>query len=193
MRIGIVSQWYPPEPPYIPADLATELAARGHTVRVLTGYPNYPNGELYAGYRQRWSTVESHDGVTVRRVPLYASHDSSGLRRAANYLSFAATSTAAATRFLKGVDAVYVYLTPATVFAAPAVLKALHGIPSIVHVQDVWPDSVVASPLAPRGPAGRAIDRALTAAVRQIYRLASGIAVIAQILLLPVVWSLLSD
>ena len=35
MKIGIVSQWYPPEPPNIPADLATELAARGHAVRVL--------------------------------------------------------------------------------------------------------------------------------------------------------------
>ena len=105
MKIGIVSQWYPPEPPNIPADLAAELTARGHTVRVLTGFPNYPNGTLYEGYRQRWSTVESHNGVTVRRVPLYTSHDSSGLKRAANYLSFAATRAAAATSFLRGADA----------------------------------------------------------------------------------------
>lgn len=179
MKIGIVSQWYPPEPAYIPGHLADELAARGHTVRVLTGFPNYPGGTLYEGYRQRWSTVESHNGVTVRRVPLYASHDSSGLKRAANYLSFAATSAAAATSFLNGADAVYVYLTPATVFAAPALLKALRGIPSVIHVQDVWPDSVTASPMAPRGLAGRAVERALTVAVRRIYRTASAIAVIA--------------
>lgn len=179
MKIGIVSQWYPPEPPNIPAELAMELTARGHSVRVLTGFPNYPGGALYEGYRQRWSTVESHNGVTVRRVPLYTNHDSSGLRRAANYLSFAATSTVAASRFLRGADVVYVYLTPATVFAAPALLRLLHGIPSVIHVQDVWPDSVTASPLAPRGLAGRITARALTAAVRQIYRTASAIAVIA--------------
>jgi glycosyltransferase involved in cell wall biosynthesis len=179
VRIGIVSQWYPPEPVSIPADLADELSRRGHTVRVLTGFPNYPGGELYEGYEQRWRTVERHDGVTVRRVPLYASHDASGLRRAANYLSFAATSSVAASRFLGGADVVYVYLTPATVFAAPALLRLLRGVPSVVHVQDVWPDSVTASPLAPRGLAGRAVNRTLTAAVRQVYRLASGIVVIA--------------
>jgi colanic acid biosynthesis glycosyl transferase WcaI len=179
VKIGIVSQWYPPEPVSIPADLAGELAARGHTVRVLTGFPNYPNGTVYPGYEQRWSTVEHDRNVTVRRVPLYASHDSSGLRRAANYLSFAATSSAAATRFLRGADAVYVYLTPATAFAAPALLRLLYGTPSVVHVQDVWPDSVTASPMAPNGPAGRAINRTLTTAIGQIYRLASRIAVIA--------------
>lgn len=178
MKIGIVSQWYPPEPPTIPADVARELAARGHQVRVLTGFPNYPHGTLYEGYQQRWSTVESQNGVQVRRAPLYTSHDSSGLKRAANYLSFAVTS-AVASGFLKGADVVYVYLTPATVFAAPALLQAVHGIPSVVHVQDVWPDSVTASPMIPRGLAGRAIDAALTTAVRRIYRSAAGIAVIA--------------
>ena len=34
MKVGIVSQWYPPEPAYIPDNLATELARRGHRVRV---------------------------------------------------------------------------------------------------------------------------------------------------------------
>lgn len=179
LRIGIVSQWYPPEPVQIPADLAGELAARGHSVKVLTGFPNYPTGTLYPGYRQRWSTVERDGAVTVRRVPLYLNHDASGTRRAANYLSFAASSAAAATSFLADVDVVYVYLTPATAYAAPALLRMLHKVPSVVHVQDVWPDSVTLSPMAPRGRAGRVVNRALTAAVRRIYRSASRIAVIA--------------
>ena len=84
MKIGIVSQWYPPEPTYIPGDLARALAARGHRVRVLTGFPNYPTGTLYPGYRQRWNDTSVVDGVTVRRVPLYPSHDHSGTRRAIN-------------------------------------------------------------------------------------------------------------
>jgi hypothetical protein len=60
------------------ASLALDLVGRGHHVRVLTGFPNYPSGKLYPGYRQRWNHVETIDGVTVRRVPLYLSHDSSG-------------------------------------------------------------------------------------------------------------------
>jgi colanic acid biosynthesis glycosyl transferase WcaI len=179
MRIGIVSQWYPPEPAFIPASLAAELAARGHRVRVLTGFPNYPSGTLYPGYRQRWTCVGNRDGVAVRRVPLYPSHDSNGLRRAANYLSYAASSTAAGLRYLAGADVVYAYLSPATAFAAPALLRMLHGTPVVVHVQDVWPDSVTSSSMAPQGPAGRLIDRTLHVAMRQVYRTASSIAVIA--------------
>src|SRR6185503_17053452 len=110
VKVGIVSQWYPPEPAYIPANLAEELTARGHQVRVLTGFPNYPEGKLYPGYRQRWMSRSSVDGVVIRRVPLYPSHDSSPTRRAANYLSFAATSSVAALRYLAGADVIYVYL-----------------------------------------------------------------------------------
>jgi glycosyltransferase involved in cell wall biosynthesis len=179
MKIGIVSQWYPPEPPYIPENLARELVARGHRVKVLTGFPNYPSGKLYPGYRQRWNDTSVVDGVTVRRVPLYPSHDHSGARRAANYLSFAASSSAAVLRYLGDADVVYVYLTPATVFAAPALLRMLRGTPAVLHVQDVWPDSVTTSSMSPGGVAGRLLGGALHAAMRQTYRLASSIAVIA--------------
>jgi glycosyltransferase involved in cell wall biosynthesis len=179
VRIGIVSQWFPPEPAYLPASLAADLAARGHDVRVLTGFPNYPEGRLYPGFRQRWNEWSTVDGVTTRRVPLYPSHDASAVRRAANYLSFAATSTAAAIRYLGGVDVVYAYLTPATVFAAPALLRLVRGTPVVVHVQDLWPESVTASSMAPSGAAGRAVDRVLHAAMRRVYRTASSVAVIA--------------
>jgi glycosyltransferase involved in cell wall biosynthesis len=179
VKIGIVSQWYPPEPAYIPANLAGELVTRGHRVRVLTGFPNYPTGRLYPGYRQRWNDTAVLDGVTVRRVPLYPSHDHSGARRAANYLSFAATSSAAAVRYLGDADVVYVYLTPATAFAAPALLRLLRGTPAVIHVQDLWPESVTSSSMVPRGVAGRLISDALHAAMRRTYRLASSVAVIA--------------
>lgn len=180
MKIGIVSQWYRPEHSYIPSGLADDLAARGHQVRVLTGFPNYPEGRVYPGYRQRWNDTSAHgQGVTVRRVPLYPSHDASPMRRAANYLSFSLTSSLAVPRFLREVDVVYVYLTPATVFAAPALLRLLRGTPVVAHLQDVWPESVTASPMAPTGLPGRVTDRVLHAAMRKVYRIASSIAVIA--------------
>jgi glycosyltransferase involved in cell wall biosynthesis len=179
MKVGIVSQWYPPEPAFIPASLAEELVARGHRVRVLTGFPNYPTGVLYPGYRQRWNHVETAGGVTVRRVPLYASHDDSGARRAANYLSYGVSSSLAGLRFLGGSDVVYVYLTPATAFMAAAVLSVVRRVPVVIHVQDVWPESVTESPMAPTGTAGRALDRALRAAMRAVYRMSTGVAVIA--------------
>jgi colanic acid biosynthesis glycosyl transferase WcaI len=179
MRIGIVTQWYPPEPAPIPANLAEDLATRGHDVRVLTGFPNYPEGRIYPGYRQRWKDESSWNGVTVRRVPLYANHDMSGVRRAVNYLSFAATSSIAGWRFLEDVDVVYVYLTPATVFAAPALLHKLRGIPAVIHIQDIWPESFTSSAMAPSGAAGRAAERILHTVMRRVYQASAGIVTIA--------------
>jgi colanic acid biosynthesis glycosyl transferase WcaI len=179
VKIGIVSQWYPPEPVHIPENLARGLVERGHQVRVLTGFPNYPAGKLYPGHRQSWNDTSIIDGVTVRRVPAYVSHDRSGLHRTGSYLSWAAAGSAAGVRFLRGADAVYVYLTPASVFAAPALLRALWGIPAVVHVQDIWPESVTCSSMIPGGVAGRLIEETLHAAMRRLYRLASSIAVIA--------------
>jgi glycosyltransferase involved in cell wall biosynthesis len=180
VKIGIISQWYPPEPASaVPSSLAGELAARGHEVRVLTGFPNYPDGRIYPEYRQRWKDQSTTDGVTTRRVPLYPSHDNSAVRRAANYLSFAATSSLAAVRYLAGVDALYVYLTPATAFAAPALLRLLYRIPTVIHVQDIWPESVTQSSLAPQGASGALMHRTLSTTMRWMYRWAAGIAVIA--------------
>jgi colanic acid biosynthesis glycosyl transferase WcaI len=179
MKIGIVTQWYPPEPWFIPPSLAEELAARGHEVRVLTGFPNYPGGRIYPGYRQRWNQTSTNGHLTVRRVPLYPSHDSSAIRRSATYLSFAATSSLAALRYLAGADALYVSLSPATVVAAPALLRQLHGTPMVLHILDMWPESFTQSPMAPGGRLGRLLHSGLGAAMRWLYRQAASIAVIA--------------
>ena len=56
--------------------LAFEKALRrGHEVQVLTGFPNYPGGKLYEGYRHRPVMREIRDGNIVTRVWLYPSHD----------------------------------------------------------------------------------------------------------------------
>ena len=180
MKIGIVTQWWPPEPAsHIPHDLAHGLTTRGHSVKVLTGFPNYPDGVIYPGYRQRWDARFSLDGISVRRVPLYASHDSSATRRAANYLSFAASSSIAAVRFFADVDVVYTYLTPATAATAATCLKAFRAIPSVIHVQDLWPETVTASAMVSNGRMARTVDRILHQAMHQLYRRSTSVAVIA--------------
>jgi glycosyltransferase involved in cell wall biosynthesis len=178
MRIGVVSQHYAPEPAFIPTSLAEELAARGHEVRVLTGYPNYPHGRIYPGFRQRINDCTRSGRLTVRRVPLYPSHDDSAIRRATTYLSFAATSSVAAIRYLADVDVVYAYHPPATALA-PALVRLGRRAPVVLHVQDVWPESVTASPMTPTGRRGRLIHEILAAGMRRLYRAAAAIAVIA--------------
>jgi glycosyltransferase involved in cell wall biosynthesis len=148
-------------------------------VRVLTTFPNYPEGRTHPGYRQRWNERTTMGLVTVRRVPVYPSHDSSAVRRVASYLSFASTSSAAVLRYLAGVDAVYVYSPPPTAFAAAELLRLIRRTPILLHVQDMWPESVTASAMTPGGRVGQALHRGLGAMMGYIYRRSSAIAVIA--------------
>ncbi|WP_320065381.1 glycosyltransferase family 4 protein [Micromonospora sp. RTGN7] len=179
MRIGLVTQWYPPESIFITENLATELVARGHEVKVLTTYPSYPLGRVYPGYRQRWNDRTRTGNLTVRRVPSYPSHDRSPVRRAASYFSFGATSAVAGVRYLADVDVTYVYHPPPTSVAPAAVGRLLRGTPAVLHIQDPWPESVLHSGMAPQGHAGRLLDRAVAGAMRRIYRSVTAIAVIS--------------
>jgi len=179
MRIGLVSQWYPPEGAFIPGNLAQGLAARGHQVHVLTTFPSYPHGRVYPGWRQRWGHREEHGPVTVRRVPSYPSHDTSAARRVLSFASFAATSTMAGVSALRGVDVTYVYHPPPTAVAAAAVHRLVRRTPVVLHVQDLWPESVLQSGMAPTGRAGRSFARNLARLMRATYRLASAIVVIS--------------
>ena len=49
MKILVVCQYYKPEP-FRVSDICEALAAQGHAVTVVTGTPNYPEGEIYPGY-----------------------------------------------------------------------------------------------------------------------------------------------
>jgi glycosyltransferase involved in cell wall biosynthesis len=147
MRILILSQWCYPEPDFKALTFGRELVKQGHTVQVLTGFPNYPGGELYEGYKVKWSQRETIDGVEIIRVPLYPSHDNSGAKRMLNYISFAISAAFLGVFRVKKADVMYVYHPPATV-AVPAVfIKWFRRIPVVYDIQDLWPDTLSATGL----------------------------------------------
>jgi len=63
MRILILSQWFQPEPFYKGVSFAQELVKLGHEVEVLSGFPNYPGGKLYDGYKIKFFQREMIDGI----------------------------------------------------------------------------------------------------------------------------------
>ncbi|MBV8541741.1 MAG: glycosyltransferase family 4 protein [Pseudonocardiales bacterium] len=178
MKIGIITQWYSPERAPNPSATAVQLAERGHEVKVLTGFPNYPTGRVYPGYRQRWSHREVDGSVQVRRVPLYPSHDTNGIKRAANFLSFASSSTAAA-GFLNDCDVVYVWATPMTAATAAAAGHALRGCPYVLHIQDLWPDSVLESGMAGGNVVHTLLSSTISGALRYLYQRAAHLVAVA--------------
>lgn len=175
MRILILSQWFDPEPTFKGLLFAKELQRRGHDVRVLTGFPNYPGGKVYDGYRVRPAARETIEGIDVLRVALYPSHDDSGLRRGLNYLSFAASASVAAL-FVKKPDVAYVYHPPATIGLPAVVLKWLRGVPFVYDVQDLWPETLAATGMVHHGVVLRAVARWM----RHIYRAASRVVALSE-------------
>ncbi len=180
MRIAYISQWFDPEQgsAALPGVIARALANRGHEVHVLTGFPNYPDGKLYPGYSVRAYQRESFDGVVVHRAPLWVNHDDSALRRAGNYLTFAGAASLVALSRLPEVDVAWVHSTPATTAMPALALQSRRGTPFVLHVQDLWPDTVTASGFLSSSRAS-AVERGLHRFCDFTYRRARHVAVTA--------------
>jgi colanic acid biosynthesis glycosyl transferase WcaI len=175
LRILLLTQWFDPEPTFKGLLFAQKLQELGHEVEVVTGFPNYPEGKIYAGYRQSWCHRESIGGVRIARVPLYASHDSSALKRLLNYFSFALSSSLYGIFMARKADIIYVYHPPMTVGVAGALIGWFRRTPFVYDIQDLWPDTLKAT-----GMIGNPRILSVAGAVcNWIYRRASHIVVLS--------------
>lgn len=124
---------------------ARAFVSRGHEVEVLTGFPNYPGGRVYPGYRMKPYHSEMMDGIRVHRVPLFPSHDRSPVKRIATYMSFAVTASLIGPLKTFRPEVVYVYHSPATLAIPAAVFKLFKGARVVSDILDLWPDTVLTS------------------------------------------------
>lgn len=150
MKILLLTQWFDPESCFKGLAFAREIRRQGHDVSVLTGFPNYPGGKVYPGYRIRPWQRETMDGIAILRVPLYPSHDRSSLGRILNYLSFA-LAAAIGIFTLPRPDVVYAYSPPPTAALGAVLLRAMRGVPFVFDVQDMWPDTLGATGMVRHG------------------------------------------
>lgn len=174
MKILLLTQWFDPEACFKGLAFARELRRQGHDVSVLTGFPNYPGGKVYPGYRIALWQREVMDNIPILRVPLYPSHNRSSLGRIANYVSFALTA-AIGIFTLPRPDIVYVYSPPPTAALGAVLLRAVKRVPFILDVQDMWPDTLGATGMVRQGPMIAVIDWWL----RHAYRTAAAITVLS--------------
>lgn len=175
MRILLLTQWFDPEPTFKGLLFARKLQQLGHEVEVITGFPNYPGGKLYPGFRQTWRSRENIEGIVVTRVPLYPSHDGSAVKRLLNYFSFALTSCLYGIFGAKKADVIYVYHPPMTVGLSGALIGLFRNTPFVYDIQDLWPDTLRAT-----GMIGN--ERALSvvsSVCNWIYRRASHVVVLS--------------
>ncbi len=145
MQVLILTQWFSPEPDFKGLPFVKELAKQGHEVQVLTGFPNYPDGKIYPGYKIRLIHHEILDGFRIIRVPLYPSHDGSSIRRILNYVSFSLSAALLGPFLVKRPDIVYVYHAPGTIALPAMIFKIFRRVPFIYDINDLWPDSLAVS------------------------------------------------
>lgn len=150
-----ITQWFPPEPAQISDGIARALQEHGHKVTVLTGIPNYPTGVVNDGYSAWRPLTQVVNGITIRRAPLYPSHDSSAVRRILNYASWAISATVFGFGILKKSDVAVVYSGPATAALPAMIWRRLTRTPFVLMIQDLWPDSVLATGFLSRGAVRR--------------------------------------
>lgn len=182
MKIGVLSQWFDPEtgPAALPGVYSREFLSQGHEVRVLTGFPNYPEGRLYPGYSMRARLRESQGGVPITRVALYPNHSRSAVGRILNYASFGLSASILSGGALRGMDALWVYNSPITVSLPMLTHSRMGRTPIFLHVQDLWPDSLVESGMFPGGWLGDRAARLVGSIVRFTEKRSAVIGVISQ-------------
>jgi len=147
VRILIVSQYFWPETFRI-NDLVKSLVEGGAVVDVLTGKPNYPEGDIYSGFRIMGVQQDCWKDAQVFRIPLIPRGRKGAVRLALNYISFVISGLFCGSWILRGkqYDVVFVYGVSPILQAIPALfLGWLKRKPVVVWVQDLWPESLAAT------------------------------------------------
>jgi glycosyltransferase involved in cell wall biosynthesis len=151
-RVLIITQVYEPEPNFITADVARDLAHSAQ-VTVITAHPNYPTGRFYPGSKW-WKIAKSReDGVEVWRVPMWPSHSLSPLLRGLSYLSFAIVAALVAPFGANEPDVIWIYHGPFTAALAALPLKYFSRARTVITFADLWPESFAATGVVRSGAA----------------------------------------
>lgn len=174
-RLILLTQWFDPEPTFKGLLFARALAERGYDVEVVTGFPNYPGGEVYPGYKIRPIQRTLVDGLPVTRLAVYPSHGSSAVGRILNYMSFFLSAWLYLTFGARKADVVYVYHPPLTVGLAAVGAKFFRKTPTVIDIQDMWPDTLAATGMIDNAR----VLRVIGALCRWVYRRVSHIVVLS--------------
>lgn len=117
-----------------------EWVNNGVDVTVITCAPNFPQGKVYKGYKNKLYQVENMDGIKVIRVWTYITGNEGFIKRTLDYISFSVSAFGAGI-FLK-FDLI--------VATSPQFFTALCGRtlsfwkrrPWVMEVRDLWPESI---------------------------------------------------
>ncbi len=176
MKILFIPDNFPPEVNALASrtyEHGEQWVRRGAEVRIVTCVPNFPQGRIYPGYKNKLWQRETMAGMKVLRVWSYVAPNAGIARRVIDQLSFAVTG------FLAGLFQpadVIIASTPHffPIFTACA-LSIVRRKPWIFEVRDLWTDSIMAVGVMKQN----LLIRILQALERFLYRHADRIVIVS--------------
>ncbi len=143
MKILFITDNFPPEvnaPATRTYEHVIEWQKRGADVTIITCTPNFPHGEVYDGYKNKFYQKEQLDGIEVIRVWSYMASNSGFTKRVIDYFSFSFMA------FWVGLfqkHDIVIATSPQffTTWAAWGISK-IRRKPWIFELRDIWPESI---------------------------------------------------
>lgn len=146
MRVLILTQYYPPEIGAAQnrlSRLAAYLKGAGHTVTVLTAFPNYPTGSIHEDYKNRLVAKEVREGVTIIRTWLYTKQALQFVERLIHYLSFSILACVVSVVKVSQQDIVIAECPSLFTGIAGWLISKIKRAKFALNVSDLWTDSAV--------------------------------------------------
>ncbi|WP_305463964.1 glycosyltransferase family 4 protein [Photobacterium leiognathi] len=146
MHILFLTDNFPPEgnaPATRTYEHATRWVKKGHQVTVITCAPNFPEGKVFSGFKNKLYDVSNLDGIRVVRVKTYITANDGFVKRILDYLSFMISGFFAGL-FQKKPDVIVA--TSPQFFCACAgwALSTVRRKPFVFELRDIWPASITA-------------------------------------------------
>ena len=143
-KILIVTECFYPEEFKI-NDVALSWKGRGYDVDVLTIVPTYPLGKVFPGYKNGFFRKDEYQGLNIFRLRAVTGYRDSVVRKILKYVNFMIFGSIVAIFIGKRYDYVFGFNLGSLTDMLPAVvIRKLYKKPTMLWVQDVWPDSVYA-------------------------------------------------
>ncbi len=144
MKLLILTQYFPPEvgaPQNRLFELAVRLQKLGVDITVLTAMPNYPQMQIYEGYKEKNYVYEEIEGLKVHRSSIYVSKSKSIIHRLRNYFSFVISSAKVGNKKLGDFDFLLCESPPLFLGYSAMRLVKQKKAKLIFNVSDLWPES----------------------------------------------------
>lgn len=143
-RILIITEYFYPEEFKI-NEVAIEWQKKGYDVDVITQTPTYPLGKTFDGYKNRWYSKDSYQGINIYRVKAVTGYKESLLKKLLKYFTFMFLGSIVSLKIGKKYDYVFGFDVGALTGMVPAtILKKIYNKKVTLWIQDIWPDSVYA-------------------------------------------------